>query len=98
MTEPVYSAKQEQGGTAVGASGPMPAIPVVSNAPASEGTVGPPAQSDFPSPGRGAAFYGAIDSAAATYASLAEAARQSPGTVATSAVTAGASNGEGGTG
>lgn len=98
MTEPVYSAKQEHGGTAVGAFGPMPAIPVVSNAPDSEGTVGPSAQSDFPSPGRAAAFYGAIDANAATFTSLAEAARQSPGSIATTASAGGEPNGAGGTG
>lgn len=98
MTEPVYSAKQEQGGTAVGAFGPMPAIPVVSNAPDVAGTVGPPAQSDYPWPGRADGFYGAIDQNAATFAALAESARQSPGSVATTMSAGGESNGAGGTG
>ena len=92
MTQPVYSAKQEQGGTDVGMTGatspaqPSPPTPDV------EGTVGPSAQTDSPWPGRGAAFYGAIDNAAATFAALAAAAQQSPGTVATTATTGGASN------
>ena len=93
MTEPVYSAKQEQGHTDVGASGPMPAVPVVSNAPDVAGVAGPaPTGTADPWPGRAAVKYAALDESAASYGSILSQAQQSPGTTVTTASTTGSDN------
>lgn len=91
MTQPVYSPKQEQSGTATGLSPErnepsMPATPDVA------GSVGPPAQSQFPWPGRSEADWAKFDQAAQVFSSLAASAQNSPGSIATTAETGGVSN------
>lgn len=96
MSEPTYSAKQEQGGTAVGMTGaempsesPSAAMPAT---PDRDGAVGPPAQTQWPWPGRAEQSEVAFDGSAAAFAVLAAQAQRAPGQPVTSSETAGAPN------
>lgn len=86
-----YSAKQEQGHTDVGVTAEMP-TPAMPATPDRAGTVGPPAQSQFPWPGREEAACAALDNSAESFASVLAQAQNSPGTVVSTAATAGAPN------
>lgn len=87
-----FSAHQTYSGLAVGdmATRESPAMPAT---PDVAGTVGPPAQTAEPWPGRGEAQQRNFDEAAGVFASLAAQAYNAPGSLATTAVTGGVPNG-----
>lgn len=94
MTQPVYSDEQKKAHTDVGVTAPMPVSTPVEPTPTNEGTVGPPAISEFPWAGRFAAGEAAFDGSAAAFGALAAQAQAAPGTAVTSSLTVSAPNTE----